>query len=179
MGSVPISTGIIGRVTVIRGSVAVFGDYIAADTVLPARHGFLPAAEAVAHLLAELGADANARVRNNPILVAGEAFGYGTGRESPARALKAAGVEAIVAVSFARMFYRNAINNGILAIECAHLVRAGIRDGERVEIEPATGLVRWKGAEFRAPIVPALLQEIIAAGDLIAHGRNLLRKAGS
>ena len=161
MGSVPIF-----------GSVAVFGDYVAADTVLPARHGFLSAADAVPHLVAELGDDANARLRANPILVVGEAFGYGTGRESPARALKAAGVRAIIGVSFARMFYRNAINNGILAIECAPLVRAGIRDGDAVEIAPAR--IRWNRQDFSIAEVAPLVREIIAAGDLIAYGRKVL-----
>jgi 3-isopropylmalate/(R)-2-methylmalate dehydratase small subunit len=156
----------------ITGTVAVFGDFIAADTVLPARHGFLPAADAVAHLMGDLGGDANARLRTHPILVAGEAFGYGTGRESPARALKAAGVRAIIAVSFARMFYRNAINNGILALECAQLVRAGIEDGDEVQIESAR--LRWNERVFPIAEVPPLVRQIIAAGDLIAYGRKLL-----
>ena len=156
----------------ITGAVALFGDFIAADTVLPARHGFLSAADAVPHLMADLGADANARVRANPILVVGEAFGYGTGRESPARALKAAGVRALVGVSFARMFYRNAINNGILAVECPALVRAGIRDGDTVQVHAT--LIRWEGREFGIATVPPLVREIIAAGDLIAYGRKVL-----
>jgi 3-isopropylmalate/(R)-2-methylmalate dehydratase small subunit len=156
----------------IGGSVAVFGDYVSADAVLPARYGFLSPSEAASHVLEE----GNERVRANPILVAGEAFGYGTGRESPARALRAAGVKALVAVSFGRMFYRNALNNGMLPIECAALVRAGVADGEHVEIDTGAALVRWKGREFRIEPVPALLQEIIVAGDLITHGRNLLRQ---
>ena len=150
----------------------MFGDYIAADAVLPARHGFLPAADAVSHLLSDLGGDANARVRANPILVVGEAFGYGTGRESPARALKAAGVRALIGVSFARMFYRNAINNGILAVECPALVRAGIHDGDEVEIQLTH--VRWNGSDFPIAEVAPLVRQIIAAGDLIAYGRQRL-----
>ena len=160
---------------VIGGTAAVFGDYLAADTVLPARFGFLPAGEAVAHVLEEAGSDANARVRAHPILVVGEAFGYGTGRESPARALRAAGVRAIVAASFGRMFYRNAINNGILAVECPALVRAGVADGEALEVDARGAAVRWKGRKFGIAAVPELLQRIVLAGDLITHGRNLLR----
>ena len=159
---------------VIGGSVAVFGDYVSADAVLPARYGFLPAAEAASHVLEEAEAGANARVRANPILLAGEAFGYGTGRESPARALRAAGVKALVAASFGRMFYRNALNNGMLPVECSELARAGVAEGDRLEIDTSAALVRWKGREFRIDAVPALLQEIILAGDLIAHGRNVL-----
>jgi 3-isopropylmalate/(R)-2-methylmalate dehydratase small subunit len=159
---------------VIGGSVAVFGDYVSADAVLPARYGYLPAAEAASHVLEEAEAGANARVRANPILVAGEAFGYGTGRESPARALRAAGVKGLVAASFGRMFYRNALNNGMLPVECGELARAGVAQGDRLEIDTGAALVRWKGREFRIDAVPALLQEIILAGDLIAHGRNIL-----
>jgi 3-isopropylmalate/(R)-2-methylmalate dehydratase small subunit len=103
--------------------------------------------------------------------VAGEAFGYGTGRESPARALRAAGVRALIAASFGRMFYRNAINNGILPVVCAELVKAGPTDGERVEIDTAAARLRWKDREFGIEAVPPLLQDIIAAGDLIAYGR--------
>ena len=162
---------------VIRGSVAVFGDYVAADTILPARHGFLAASEAAEHVFAEIAPGANLRARSHPILVVGEAFGYGTGRESPARALRAAGIKALVGASFARMFYRNAINNGILPIVCGELVRSGIADGDAVEIDTVLSFVRWKGCSFRIPEVPALLQEIVLAGDLIEHGRNILRRA--
>jgi 3-isopropylmalate/(R)-2-methylmalate dehydratase small subunit len=139
--------------------------------VLPARYGFLPVTDAANHLLEDLGPGTSARVRASPILVAGEAFGYGTGRESPARALRAAGVRALIAASFGRMFYRNAINNGILPVVCAELVKAGPTDGERVEIDTAAARLRWKDREFGIEAVPPLLQDIIAAGDLIAYGR--------
>ncbi|MBI2318466.1 MAG: 3-isopropylmalate dehydratase small subunit [Betaproteobacteria bacterium] len=162
---------------VMRGSVAVFGDFIAADAILPARHAFLLPGDAALHLLEALGPEAGARVRRHSILVVGEAFGYGTGRESPARALRAAGVKALVGVSFARMFYRNAINNGILPIVCGELLRCGISDGDEVEIDAGAALLRWNGQVMRIPEVPALLQQIVLAGDLIAYGRNVLRAA--
>ncbi len=128
-------------------------------------------------MLEEAAPGANARVRANPILLAGEAFGYGTGRESPARALRAAGVKALIAASFGRMFYRNALNNGILPVECAELVRAGVAEGDEVEIDTGAALLRWKARPFRIDAVPALLQEIILAGDLIAYGRNVLQRS--
>jgi 3-isopropylmalate/(R)-2-methylmalate dehydratase small subunit len=162
---------------VIAGSVTVFGDYVSADAVLPARFGFLSAAEAAGHVLEDAAPGANARVRANPIVVAGEAFGYGTGRESPARALRAAGVKALIAASFGRMFYRNALNNGILPVECAELVRAGVAEGDEVEIDTGAALLRWKVRQFRIDAVPPLLQEIILAGDLIAYGRNVLQRS--
>ncbi len=160
----------------ISGSVAVFGDYVSADAVLPARYGFLSAGEAATRVLEEAGPGANERVRAHPILVVGEAFGYGTGRESPARALRSAGVKALIAASFGRMFYRNALNNGILPIVCAGLARAGVADGERVEIDTGAAVLRWKQREFGIEPVPALLQQIILAGDLIAYGRHVLQE---
>jgi 3-isopropylmalate/(R)-2-methylmalate dehydratase small subunit len=157
---------------IICGTVAVLGDYIAADTVLAARHGFLPAQEAAAHVMEEVSATATARVRAHPILVTGEAFGYGTGREAPARALRAAGVKAIVGASFGRMFYRNAVNNGILVVECPSLVRAGVADGDVVEVDGSAATIRWKGNLYTVPGIPILLQKIVAAGDLISYGRD-------
>jgi 3-isopropylmalate dehydratase small subunit len=72
------------------------------------------------------------------------------------------------------MFYRNAINNGILALECDALARAGVADGDQIDIDTGAAAVRWKGYEFRVAAVPALLQQIVLAGDLIAYGRNVL-----
>ena len=89
----------------IKGEVTVVGGFVSADIVLPARYSFLPPSEMAEHVLGELPAEVNQSVRSRPIIVAGEAFGYGTGRESPARALRAAGVKAIVGGPFARMFF--------------------------------------------------------------------------
>jgi hypothetical protein len=104
----------------------------------------------------------------------GAARPYGSGRESPARALRAAGVRAIIGASFGRMFYRNAINNGILVVECTALARAGVADGDLVEIDPGAAAVRWDGRAFRIAEVPDLLQRIVLAGNLIVYGKTLL-----
>lgn len=159
------------------GKVAVLGDFIAADALLPARHSYLPESEMAKHVLEELGAETNARVRAHSILVVGEAFGYGTGRESPARALSAAGVRVLIGVSFARMFFRNAINNGILAIECPALVRSGIADGDAVEIDLEVNALRCKGRTFDIAPVPAIVRGIVEAGNLIDYGRALLARS--
>src|ERR1700754_942930 len=103
------------------GRTAIVGDHISADMILPGRFSFLPPAEMALHVLEEWDAAINAVVRQSRTLIAGAGFGYGSGRESPARALKAAGIELLLAPSFGRMFYRNAINQGILAIECGAL----------------------------------------------------------
>jgi 3-isopropylmalate/(R)-2-methylmalate dehydratase small subunit len=120
----------------------------------------------------ELSPGAATRLKGHPVIVAGEAFGYGTGREAPARALRAAGVRAIVSVSFGRMFYRNAINNGICAVECPALVRSAVADGDVVEIDAAAATIRCDGRVYPIAHLPQLLQAIVAAGDLIEYGRH-------
>jgi len=160
---------------IIAGSVTVLGDFISADAVLPARYSFLAPADMVQHVLTEVSMEANAGVRTRTIIVAGEAFGYGTGRESPARALRAAGVRAIVGGPFSRMFFRNAINNGVLVIDCPELAACGVADGEQLQIDPTGGVIRWKDRTFRTMPAPEIIRRIIASGSLIEYGRALLQ----
>jgi 3-isopropylmalate/(R)-2-methylmalate dehydratase small subunit len=161
----------------IKGEVTLLGGFVSADVVLPARYSFLPPAEMAEHVLEEVSSEVNASIRARPIVVAGEAFGYGTGRESPARALRAAGVRAIVGGPFARMFFRNAINNGILMIDCPELVAASIGNGDTLEIETWTGVIRWRDREFRTVPVPEIIDNILAAGSLIDYGRAIVSAA--
>ena len=158
----------------IRGTVAVVGDYVSGDVILPARHAFLDAEGMASHVLEELDDTANARVRAATVLVAGTAFGYGTGRESSARALRAAGIRAVIGGPFARMFYRNAINNGLLVLDCPELLQEGLEDGSSIEIDPASGRVRCEGREHAIAAVPELIGAIVSAGDLVEYGRRLL-----
>jgi 3-isopropylmalate/(R)-2-methylmalate dehydratase small subunit len=165
------------KTEIVKGAVTVLQNFVSADVVLPARYSFLSPSEMASHVLEELGPDVNARVRSHPVIVAGEAFGYGTGRESPARALRAAGVKAIIGGPFARMFFRNAINNGLLVLACKDIVDSGIIDGDVVEVELSTGIIRWKKLVFRVPSVPGIIQDIIAAGSLIDYGRAVINAA--
>ena len=160
----------------LRGTVAVFGDYVSGDVILPARYAFLDPEAMAAHVLEELDPAANERVRRADILVAGTAFGYGTGRESSARALRAAGVKVAIGGPFARMFYRNAINNGLLVLDCPALVGDGVEDGCEIEIDTVAGKVRCVGRVYAVPPVPDLVSRIVAAGDLVEYGRSWLRE---
>lgn len=160
--------------SVIKGPVTVLGGYISADTVLPARWSFVPPSEMAEHVLEEAGVQVNRNVRSRPIMVAGEAFGYGTGRESPARALRAAGIKAMVGGPFARMFFRNAINNGVLLIDCPGLATCGIADGDVVEIDIDANHIRWKDRKFEVAPVAPIIRSIIAAGSLIDYGRAVI-----
>ena len=158
----------------ISGTAAVFGDHVSADVVLPARHSFLKPEQMAENVLMDLGEEANRKVRAHSIIVAGEAFGYGTGRESPARALRAAGVRAVIAKSFSRLFFRNAINNGIVVVQCAELASMAVEDGDEIAIALAEGRVAWNGQSFEIAPVTDVVAKIVAAGSLIEYGRALL-----
>jgi 3-isopropylmalate dehydratase small subunit len=160
----------------IEGSAAVFGDHVSADAVLPARHSFLPLAQMAEQVLMDLGEVANRKVRDHSIIVAGEAFGYGTGRESPSRALRAAGVRAVIARSFSRLFFRNAINNGIVVIQCPALVAMGPQDGDTIRILLDEGTITWKGQSFTVAPMGGVVSEIVAAGSLVEYGRQVLTR---
>ena len=129
------------------------------------------------NVLLDLGVEANRKVRAHPIIVAGEAFGYGTGRESPCRALRAAGVRAVIAKSFSRLFFRNAVNNGIVVVQCPELLHFSVADGDEIEISLDEGLLQWSGRALRIAPFTEVVSQIIAAGGLINRGRQLLADA--
>jgi 3-isopropylmalate/(R)-2-methylmalate dehydratase small subunit len=157
----------------------VVGGFVSADTILPARWSFVPPSEMAEHVLEELSPDTNNKIRSRPIIIAGEAFGYGTGRESPARAIRAAGIKAIVGGPFARMFFRNAINNGVLVLDCANLANAGVADGDELTIDIDRGVIFWNGCSFEIAPPPDVIRNIVAAGSLIDYGRKLLAQTGT
>jgi 3-isopropylmalate dehydratase small subunit len=163
----------------IEGAATVLGEYVSADVILPARHSFLPPAEMAQQALLELGDDINRRLRSRPILVAGTAFGYGTGRESPSRALRAAGIRLIAGGPFSRMLFRNAVNNGILVVECPEFPKAGVVDGDDVAFDLATGVLNWRDRSFPTQPVPRVVADIVSAGDLIEYGRRIVARMPS
>lgn len=163
----------------IAGAVTVVGDYVSADVILQGRFSFLEPDEMAQHALRELDPEINERVRRSPILVAGAAFGYGTGRESPSRALRAAGIQAVIGGPFARMFFRNAINNGILVIDCPKIVADGIAHDDVIEIDLEQSEIRWKDRRYPFTPIPPIVRRISDAGGLIAYGKALSMTRGN
>ena len=162
------------KTSVIKGKTVVIGEFVSADVILPARHSFLNAEDMATHVLKELEPTINERIRSSPILLAGKAFGYGTGRESPARALRAAGVRVILGGPFARMFFRNAINNGILVLDCPKLIADGVPDGSVIAVDIDKNEVRWGEQVYLVPPVPQIVRRIMDAGNLIEYGRMVI-----
>ena len=130
------------------------------------------------HVLAGLHPELPRKLASCQIIVAGEGFGCGTGRESSATVLKEAGIRAIVAKSFGRLFFRNAINRGILLIEASPIVDSdALRDGDELTIDLDSQEMRFgeRRYDFQAP--PQMIREILMAGGLVSYGKLLLSGA--
>jgi len=153
----------------IKGRVLKYGDDINTDVIFPGRYLALTEPEEIAaHAMEDLDPDFLKKLNKGDILVAGKNFGCGSSREQAAIALKYAGVGAIVAKSFARIFYRNAINQGIPVIECPEGVEA-IEDGDEVEIDLDKGVIKdiSKNKIFNFKPLPEFIQKILSKGGLL------------
>jgi 3-isopropylmalate/(R)-2-methylmalate dehydratase small subunit len=154
-----------------RGRVVRFGDDIDTDTIIPGRYlRTLDLEEMATHVLEPLGVDPeNLKGR---IIVAGKNFGCGSSREQAAMVLKEAGVAAIIAPTFARIFFRNAINIGLAVVECQDAGKIG--EGDEVEVDTGKGIVMnaTKGEEYGATRYPPIIADIIEKGGLLAYYRE-------
>lgn len=157
------------------GKVWKYGDNVNTDVIFPGKYTYTltEPAEMAAHALEDLDPTFATAVRPGDIIVAGRNWGCGSSREQAVICLKAAGVGAIVAVSFARIFYRNAINNGLPAIVCPAAV-AVLEHGQWAEVDLAAAEVRCAMGVFSFPPFPPSVQRILAEGGLIPYLKQLL-----
>ena len=150
----------------VTGDVIRYGDNVDTDVIIPARYlNTSSAKELASHCMEDLDATFVARVKPGDIIAAGANFGCGSSREHAPLAIKESGVGAVVAKSFARIFYRNAINIGLPIIECD----ADITEGDNVEIDFDNGVLKnlTKNTETKFAPFPPFLQNIISAGGLM------------
>ena len=148
-----------------RGTAHRYGRDVDTDVIIPARYlNTSDPAELAKHCMEDLDATFVERVSPGDIIVADENFGCGSSREHAPIAIKAAGVDAVIAKSFARIFYRNAINTGLAIMECPEAVDA-IKDGDVVSVDTETGAItdETTGAMFQAQPFPPFIAEIIEA----------------
>lgn len=158
------------------GKAHRYGRDVDTDVIIPARYlNTSDPAELARHCMEDLDAGFVAKVNAGDILVADENFGCGSSREHAPIAIKAAGVSVVIAKSFARIFYRNAINTGLPIMEAPEAVD-GIRDGDTVRVDAVTGTItnETTGATFKAQPFPPFMQDIIEAGGLVASARSKL-----
>ncbi len=153
----------------LTGSVLKYGDHVDTDVIIPARYlNTSERQELAAHCMEDLDRSFVQRVRPGDILVAGQNFGCGSSREHAPIAIQASGISLVIAKSFARIFYRNAINIGLAIVECPEAA-ADIAEGDIVEADLDSGIIRdlTTGAEYHTAPFPPFVQEIIAHGGLM------------
>jgi len=156
--------------TVITGRVWKFGHGIDTDIIIPARYLILPLEEMKHKAMEPLDPEFAAKVNPGDVIVAGRNFGCGSSREQAPAVLRDLGIKAIVAASFARIFFRNAVNLGLPVVEC-EAVYDQVREGDVVEIQPDSGRIRIpaKAEEYSGSRLPDFLLKIINDGGLIPH----------
>jgi len=165
---------------IIKGKVHRYADNINTDEIIPARYlNTTDPAALGSHCLEDLDKNFTRKVRKGDILVVGKNFGCGSSREHAVVAIKAAGVSAIVAESYARIFFRNAINTGLAVFVAKEI--SGIKNGDTISINTATGEIRnlSDGKIYYAEPMPPFLQEIINSGGLIPYVTRRKKKASA
>ncbi len=153
------------------GHVFKYGDNVDTDVIIPARHlATTDAAGLAKHCMEDIDADFVKKVSPGDIIVARKNFGCGSSREHAPMAIKASGISCVIAETFARIFYRNAINIGLPIIECKE-ASEGIDAGDEVEIDFDSGMIynKTKGTSFKGQAFPPFMQELIQAGGLINY----------
>lgn len=163
---------------IIEGAVHIVGDDVDTDVIIPGRYLSLQDPHEIArHLFEGVDPGFAARVRPGDLLVAGRNFGCGSSREHAPLGLKALGIGAVVATSFARIFFRNAINLGLPIVICPEAV-ASASTGDRMRVDTATGRVEVGGKVLCAQPFPPFLEELIGAGGLVPWVRARLEARG-
>lgn len=163
----------------LKGKVWRFGDDIDTDAIIPARYlNTSDPNELARHVMEDADKEFPNKVKAGDIIVAGKNFGCGSSREHAPIAIKAAGIQAVIAKSFARIFYRNSFNIGLPIFESSEASES-ISEGDTVEIDADRGIIKniTKGQEYSAKPIPAFMQELIAAGGLIEWTKKKLAKS--
>ena len=156
------------------GQVFKYGDNVDTDVIIPARYlNSSDPKELAAHCMEDIDKEFINKVAEGDLIVATKNFGCGSSREHAPIAIKAAGVSCVIAETFARIFYRNAINIGLPIIECPQAAKS-IEDGDQVEVDFDSGIItnKTKGESYQGQAFPEFMQKIIAAEGLVNYINN-------
>ncbi len=154
-----------------RGTVHKYGDNVDTDVIIPARYlNSSDGNELAKYCMEDIDKDFVNRVKTGDIMVANKNFGCGSSREHAPLAIKCAGISCVIAETFARIFYRNAINIGLPIIECPEAAK-GIEAGDEVEVDFDSGIIynHTKGTQFQGQAFPEFMQKIIKSEGLINY----------
>lgn len=157
-----------------KGRVFKYGDNVDTDVIIPARYlNIADPKELATHAMEDIDAEFVKKMQPGDIVVATRNFGCGSSREHAPLVLKENGVSCVIASSFARIFYRNAINIGLPILECEAAAN-GIEDGDMVSVDFDTGVItnETKGESYQAAAFPPFIQSIIQAGGLLKSLRE-------
>ena len=158
----------------VTGKVFKYGDNVDTDVIIPARYlNSFDAKELASHAMVDIDPTFASTVEKGDIIVAGQNFGCGSSREHAPLCLKTAGVKCVIAKTFARIFYRNAINIGLPILECDEAVKS-IEAGDELEVNFDTGVIKnlTKDEEYQGEAFPEFMQNIINNNGLIGYIKN-------
>ena len=158
----------------VSGKTYKYGDNVDTDVIIPARYLNTPDAKELAkHCMEDIDTSFASTVKPGEIMIAGKNFGCGSSREHAPLAIKTCGVACVIAATFARIFYRNALNIGLPILECPEAAKA-IKAGDTVSVDFDTGVStdETTGKSFQGEPFPPFMQELIAAGGLAAFRRS-------
>jgi 3-isopropylmalate/(R)-2-methylmalate dehydratase small subunit len=159
---------------ILKGRVWKFGDNIDTDAIIPARYlNTSDPDELAKHLMEDADKDFPSKMKKGDMIIAEANFGCGSSREHAPIAIKAAGIQGVVAKSFARIFYRNAFNIGLPIFESEEASEK-ISEGDEIEVDADNGIIKnlTKGEEYPANPIPPFMQELISEGGLIEWTRK-------
>jgi 3-isopropylmalate/(R)-2-methylmalate dehydratase small subunit len=163
---------------VLKGQAHKYGANVDTDVIIPARYlNVSEPTELARHCMEDIDPEFVKKVKKGDIIVAGANFGCGSSREHAPLSIKSAGVSCVIASSFARIFFRNAINIGLPLLECAECVEK-INSGDSLEVDLSSGKIvnLSSGQVFTAKPYPEFMAELINAGGLVEYTRNRLAK---
>lgn len=152
-----------------KGKVLKYGNNVDTDVIIPARYlNTTDPKELASHCMEDLDKDFHKKLSPGDILVGGKNFGCGSSREHAPIAIKESGVSCVIAATFARIFYRNALNIGLAIVECPEASEK-ISEGDQVEVDFDTGVIKnlTRSESYRGESFPPFVQQIIAAGGLM------------
>ena len=158
----------------VTGKVFKYGDNVDTDVIIPARYlNTSVHKELAAHCMEDIDADFVKNVQEGDLIVANKNFGCGSSREHAPIAIKASGISCVIASTFARIFYRNAINIGLPILECDEAVKA-IDAGDKLEVDFSTGTIKnlTKNESYQGEAFPEFMQKIIDSDGLIGYIKN-------
>jgi 3-isopropylmalate/(R)-2-methylmalate dehydratase small subunit len=161
---------------ILKGQVHKYGANVDTDVIIPARYlNVSEAAELAKHCMEDIDSDFMKKMKPGDIIMADTNFGCGSSREHAPLAIKSAGISCVIAKSFARIFFRNAINIGLPLLECSEAVDK-TKDGDKVEVDLSTGKIvnLTRNKVFTAKPYPDFMSELISAGGLIGHTKKRL-----